>query len=199
MKDIPAHVEREAVDEIEEGAARLVDEAARGLRHVEDTLTHPHDRHEKDENLHEPEREEDWQDEEDEEEKKENARGRLLTSQRSRSSLKHRRPKIRFASGKRRDAPRHLSGQSKTQPATPTSPTPDEEETARGRDVSRSRSMDDFHGTGRGPSTSRGVRFRHAAKDSVSRLILAEGHRASSPARSIRFADQQPPSSEQSQ
>lgn len=203
VKHIPADVEKEVIGEFDaakEETTRLRDDTVRGIRHVEDTLTKRHDKHEGDESSHEPEHEGDWQDVEDEE--GENTRGRLLTDERVRPSPKPRRPKIRIVSGKRRDGLRHASGKSKTQPATPTSPMFEEgegegeEKPARGRDMSRSRSVGDLAEAGRTqPASASHHRSRHATKDSISRLIHEAGHhRAESPARSIRFADQQPPS-----
>ncbi|GJJ13292.1 hypothetical protein Clacol_007544 [Clathrus columnatus] len=198
LKDMPANIEHEAareLGEIKEGAAHLRDETVNILRHAGDTLT---PRHDGDEDLRE--REEDWDDIEDEDEDEENTRGRPLTTERSGKPLhRPRRPKVRLISTK---LPRHGSGQSKTQPTTPISASislddedKEEEEPARGRDMSRSRSVGDLHATGRGQSKLANLRPAHAAKGFVSRLKREEAHRASSPARSIRFADQQPPPS----
>ena len=188
------HVEREIARKLRDKKEYLGNKEEKGFRHVEDIL-HDHGDHDQEHD----EREEDWLDEdvgtEGAEPYPSSSGARSSSSERKRSkSLKFKSPKLpvlvqsRKSASKRRETFRRgvLGARPKVQaslsrPAsTPNDSSPEEEERReRGREAGPT-VVPRLHGARSGT---------HTPRDSVARLRF-DSLRASSPVRSIRFADE---------
>ncbi|KAF8527478.1 Sodium/hydrogen exchanger family-domain-containing protein [Hysterangium stoloniferum] len=222
IKDIPGVTEQELAQELEglaHGARHVRDEAAAGVGRAEDTVLPAHDNDDH-QNDNDNETDDNWQDEEVQEQDADGEKAGSSSGVRQTPALEgghSKRPKYKYspraiigssriAAGKRRESiHRVINQRTKRHPSKaipPPAAAPDETpcsvEEHRGRVVtSKAVSASGRPDTGQSTASraSRG-RGAHAHRDSLRRLRFDSVH-ASSPERSIRFADQQSPSGTQ--